>query len=112
MVRWSSKIDGWSDATSRRSKRVSAASPATGAERDLAKKSDRADRRKPATELPLEVTLEHARWRHFGWTVGGLVIGGLLIWKLGVVGEAVGAGFALVGLWAARSFALTLLNAP
>jgi hypothetical protein len=57
----------------------------------------------------LEVGLEHARWRHFGWALAGLVPGGFLIWKLGAVGQGVGAAFALAGLWAAWHFARTLM---
>lgn len=91
---------------------MSAASPATGAERDVGRKRERAAGRKPATEQPLEVTLEHARWRHFGWTVAGLVVGAVLLWKLGVVGKAVGVVLCGLGLWAGRSFAATLLHPP
>jgi hypothetical protein len=57
----------------------------------------------------LQVGLEHARWRHFGWALAGLVPGGFLIWKLGAVGQGIGAVFVLAGLWAAWHFVRTLV---
>jgi hypothetical protein len=57
----------------------------------------------------LEVGLEHARWRHFGWALSGLIPGGFLIWKLGAVGQGIGALFVLAGLWATWHFARTLM---
>jgi hypothetical protein len=90
---------------------VSAASPATGAGREATREKERHGR-KAALELPFEVRLEHARWRHFGWALAGLVAGGLLIWKLGIVGKGVGVVLVLAALMATRSFAMTLLNAP
>jgi hypothetical protein len=60
----------------------------------------------------LQVTLEHGRWRHFGWVVVGLLGGAFLLWKLGAVGK--GAGVLLLGLAALNVFRFvrTLVRAP
>lgn len=57
----------------------------------------------------LEIGLEHMRWRHFGWALFGLGAGGFLIWKLGSVGQWMGAVLLLIGAVATWSFARTLI---
>lgn len=89
---------------------MSVISQAGGAEDERAAKAG--ERRKVRPEAPLEVHLEHSRWRHFGWSVFGLVAGAVLIWKLGLVGKWVGAFLMLVGAWAGYHFARTLTRPP
>jgi hypothetical protein len=91
---------------------VSAASPATGAERDVTRDDKGRAGRRPGPELPFEVKLEHARWKHFGWAVAGLLLGGVLVWKLGIVGKGLGVTLLVAALLAARAFAMTLMNEP
>lgn len=86
---------------------MSAPQPATGAvtERGGGRRGARA-----SSDSDLRVTLEHGRWRHFGWVVVGLLGGAFLVWKLGAVGRWV--GFAALA-WAALNvfrFARTLLR--
>lgn len=57
----------------------------------------------------IEVTLEHARWRHLGWGLFGLVAGLLLVVKLGTVGQGIGALLLLVALRNGYLFVRTLL---
>ena len=59
----------------------------------------------------LEIQLEHARWRHFGWMMFGAIAGTLLIWKLGIVGKMLGVVLAIIAGLAAYNFVRTLLNA-
>lgn len=58
------------------------------------------------------MTLEHGRWRHFGWVVVGLLGGGFLVWKLGAVGRWVGVGLILLAALNAYRFVRTLLRRP
>jgi hypothetical protein len=69
-------------------------------------------RKRAIPDGPIEVTLQHGRWRHFGWSVFSLVVGFFLVWKFGAVGKAI--GLILLGLAAlnALRFARTLLHAP
>lgn len=96
---------------------MSGISPATGAESELAteragtRRESKRARRRAAAAGPIDVRLEHARWRHFGWALGSAAVGVLLLWKLGTVGKWVGIGMCLFGVWSARSFVLTLLRA-
>ena len=87
---------------------MSAPSPATGAE--AAARHERSAARRGAGESTFQVSLEHGRWRHFGWIVFGAAVGALLLWKLGVVGKAVGV--VLVGMSALHvyRFVRTLLH--
>lgn len=92
---------------------MSAASPATEAE----SKQKRVDKRakavkKGSADTDVEVSLEHARWRHVGWIAFGVVAGIALMWKLGSVSKAVGVFLLLIAAFNARSFAMTLMNLP
>lgn len=56
------------------------------------------------------VTLEHARWRHFGWSMFSLVLGGLLMLELGTVGRFIGLCIAILGVFRGYRFVRTLLH--
>jgi hypothetical protein len=88
---------------------VSPPSPPTGAATKASTSRSTQGAGSRAIGEQLQVGLEHARWRHFGWALAGLVPGGFLIWKLGAVGQGIGAVFVLAGLWAAWHFARTLV---
>lgn len=60
----------------------------------------------------VEITLEAARQRPFGWTVFGLVVGALLIWKLGTVGKWVGVVLVVVGAYRAWQLVQSYLHPP
>jgi hypothetical protein len=92
---------------------VSEASPATGAtgaETEGGRGARRKRRDDPAEDTT--VSLEHARWRAFGWALAGLVVGSVLVWKLGAVGKGVGVLLLLAAALPARGFVLTLMHAP
>jgi hypothetical protein len=97
---------------------VSASSPATGAETDdKAAGRGRARARDPreaaaAAIERVEVHLEHARWRHFGWGLFAIAAGGLLISIFGVVAKVLGALFLLLAAWSAYGFVRTLIYRP
>jgi hypothetical protein len=57
----------------------------------------------------IEVTLEHARWRHLSWSLFGLIAGLLLVLRLGTVGQVIGATLVLVALRNGYLFVRTLL---
>ena len=57
----------------------------------------------------LRVGLEHMRYRHLAWMGFGVITGTLLIWKLGSVGQWLGAVLLAVGAVATYSFVRTLL---
>jgi hypothetical protein len=56
------------------------------------------------------VLLEHGRWRHFGWVVFGTAVGVLLLWKLGVVGKAIGVVLLATAALHVYRFIRTLLH--
>lgn len=93
---------------------MSEASQATGAEADVT--DDRRERvarkRRAAAAGPIEVALEHSRWRQLGWSLAGLALGALLVYKLGIVGQLVGLVLVAASLIALRGFVLTLINEP
>lgn len=60
----------------------------------------------------LRVTLEHGRWRHFGWVVAGLLGGSFLVWRLGVVGKVVGVLLLALAVLNIYRFARTLMRGP
>lgn len=97
---------------------MSATSPTTGAtaETDVAKAAAAAagrDRGKDtAAKEAVEVHLEHARWRHFGWMVFGLVAGVLLVWIFGIVAKVLGGLFLVIAAIAGYGFVRTLLHPP
>jgi hypothetical protein len=91
---------------------VSAPSPATGADAAASRKAERAAARRSAAESTFQVTLEHGRWRHLGWVVVSAAAGGLLLWKLGVVGKAIGIILIAVGILHVYRLARTLLREP
>ena len=92
---------------------MSAVSPATEAEPKQGSPAQRAKAaKKGSTDTDVAVSLEHARWRHFGWIAFGAIAGGVLIWKLGSVGKGVGIFLLVIAALNLRSFALTLLNQP
>src|SRR5688572_1143968 len=97
----SSSAPGRSPASlSRRSANVSVSSPATGAETEARTEGvprstpgggERRERgaggsghSRAAARETIEVHLEHARWRQFGWMLFGLVSGVLLVAIFGV----------------------------
>jgi hypothetical protein len=57
----------------------------------------------------LKVGLEHMRYRHLAWMGFGIITGMLLIWKLGSVGQWLGAVLLAVGAFATYSFVRTLV---
>ncbi|WP_428264043.1 hypothetical protein [Haliangium sp.] len=56
----------------------------------------------------VEVVLEHARFRHLGWTLFGLIVGLLFLTKLGTVGQMVGLLLLAVAARNGYSFVRTL----
>lgn len=58
----------------------------------------------PSAGERVEVELELARERLWGWAIGGVILGLLLIWKLGTVG--VWAGYVLIALGIYRAYLL------
>ena len=95
---------------------MSSTSQATGAETDAQtgsgapSSSDKGKRAKKRPPSVVVAELEHARWRHFGWTAFGLLVGGLFLISLGMVGKAFGLALLCVAAFNGRSFAKTLLN--
>lgn len=89
---------------------MSAPSPATGADAAAARKADRSAARRGGGETTFHVVLEHGRWRHLGWVIGGAAVGAVLLWKLGVVGKAVGVVLLAVSAFHVYRFARTLLR--
>jgi len=89
---------------------VSSPSPVTGAD-VAAARQERAASRRTAGESSFQVEFEHGRWRHMGWALVSAGLGVLLLWKLGVVGKAV--GIILLGVSALHlfRFARTLFHA-
>jgi len=100
---------------------VSTASSATSAERKQANettsegagKSGSTKKRKRARDADrsIAISLEHGRWRHFGWMLFGVIGGGVLIWKVGAVGKGVGVLLLIIAAINLRSFIQTLLHA-
>jgi hypothetical protein len=92
---------------------VSGVSRATGAETDVSPgRAGTTGRRRGAVTLPLEVQLEHARWRNFAWAAAGIVVAALLIGLLATVFKWLGAlllAVSGIGVWA---FVMTLLHPP
>ena len=66
-------------------------------------------KKKGKKSAPLLVTLEHARWRHFGWAAFCMILGGLLLLKLGAVGQVIGLGLIALATYRGYRFAKTLL---
>lgn len=58
---------------------------------------------------PVEVMLEHSRWRHFGWALFSVALGLLLVVKLGTVGQVVGFLLILAAGYHGYKFVRTLL---
>lgn len=88
-------------------------SPATGASADPGKgRHGKPGRRAEAATGPVEVALEHARWRAAMWTGIGLGFGLLLLVKLGTVGQLVGVLSCAAALVPLRGFVMTLLHPP
>ncbi len=56
------------------------------------------------------MTLEHGRWRHFGWSAVGGALGVFLVWKLGTVGKGLGVILLLLAVVNLVRFARTLLR--
>lgn len=61
---------------------------------------------------PVEVTLEHSRWRHFGWVAFGLALGLLLVIKLSTVGKMIGLVLVAIAAYHAYLFVRTLMSPP
>lgn len=59
---------------------------------------------------PVEVVLEHSRWRHFGWALFALCLGAVLLVKLGTVGQLIGVALVLIGGYHGYKFVRTLLK--
>jgi hypothetical protein len=96
---------------------VSATSPTTGAtsaetEVAKAKAAGREHGKEAKPSEAVEVHLEHARWRHFGWMMFGLVAGVLLVWIFGIVAKVLGIVFLLIAAVAGYGFVRTLLHPP
>lgn len=62
--------------------------------------------------IPIEVVLEHGRTRHLGWVGFGLVAGVLFVWKLGLIGQFIGAGLLLAALLQGSEAIRTFLHKP
>ncbi|MCB9575107.1 MAG: hypothetical protein H6709_23780, partial [Kofleriaceae bacterium] len=65
-----------------------------------------------APASPLEIGLEHMRLRHAAWMVVCVTPGLLLVWKLGALGQAIGALLLVLGALAGYAFVRTLLFPP
>lgn len=91
---------------------MSATSPATGPATDSDRPgSDRSGRASSRSEgSVLQVKLQHARWRHFGWAAVCLAGGVFLLLRLGFVGKLIGAALVAGGGVAAWHFLLTFLH--
>lgn len=89
---------------------MSAPSPATGADAAAARKAERAAARRSAGESTFHVSLEHGRARHLTWFVVCAAVGVLLLWKLGVVGKAIGMMMLALSALHVYRFARTLLH--
>jgi hypothetical protein len=62
---------------------------------------------------PLEVELEHSRWRHFAWTVVFSLFAAFLLGRVGgFVAGALGVFFAGLAARSGWSFALTYVRPP
>jgi hypothetical protein len=94
------------------SDKTEAADAADAAEATRNEKSRKGRDRTARADVEITAALEHARWRHFGWSVFGLVVGGLFVVVLGVIGKFVGVVLLLVAALAALNFAKTLLHVP
>lgn len=66
----------------------------------------------PGSSGRLSIELEVSRNRYAGWTVFGIVFGALLIWKLGTVGQWVGAVLVVLGVLRAWQLIQTFLHPP
>ena len=88
---------------------MSASSRATGvtAIKDRRKAKAAAD-----VETEVDVSLKHARWKHFAWGVIGSVIGVWSVIHLGSLGLLVGGVLVVMGASGAWSFARTLRHPP
>src|SRR4051794_14304028 len=96
MDRRSSSDASFVMSSSTRSKPASQSSPVTGPEADVQETR--------SSGGGLEVELEVARERLWGWAIGGVILGLLLVWKLGTVG--VWAGYVLIALGLYRAYLL------
>lgn len=85
---------------------MSVSSPMPGVENNEL----RSDGRASDDERRLEITLEHARWRHFAWAALGVGLGLLLIFGVGHTVAWIGLALCAGGVLAAQAFARTLLH--
>jgi hypothetical protein len=86
--------------------------PGAAAERDVNRqaRAGRAAAARQESEEEFQISLEHGRWRHFGWLVVGGALGVFLLMKLGTVGKGLGVILLLLGLVNLIRFARTLLR--
>lgn len=94
---------------------MSARQPAPGAaaaERDSNRqaRAARAAAARQDSEGEFQVTLEHGRWRHFGWLAVGGALGVFLVWRLGTVGKGLGIVLLVLGAVNLVRFARTLVR--
>lgn len=80
------------------------------AKRDPAKGRSGARAKSAKIPEPLQITLEHARWRHLIWAITSLAIGGALTLKLGAVGKMLGIIALVLAARSAFLFVRTLLK--
>ena len=94
---------------------MSARQPAPGAaaaERDGNRqaRAARAAAARQDSESEFQISLEHGRWRHFGWLAVGGGLGVFLVWRLGTVGKGLGIILLVLGAVNLIRFARTLLR--
>lgn len=93
---------------------MSARPPAPGAaaERDGHRptRAARAAAARQESDSEFQITLEHGRWRHFGWLAVGGALGVFLVLKLGTVGKGLGVVLLLLGVFNLVRFARTLVR--
>jgi hypothetical protein len=99
-------------ATSEAAESTTESASEAAAAADAGKRSRGRKGKSSKSEGPFEVTLVHARNTHLGWAIVALAVGVLLVWKLAIVGQALGVISLVFAAFAARSFAMTLLNPP
>jgi hypothetical protein len=91
--------------TSKKSQTESAASPPAG----NAPKTPESDR---SSDRAVAIEFEVFRGPWIGWVVAGGGFGGLLLWKLGTIGQWIGAVLLAMAVWNAVKLLQSLLHKP
>src|SRR5215472_14801758 len=107
MVTWWSQAAASRTFRSMKSKAESGPLPVAGSADAPA--ADDVERERDVEGDRLVISLEHTRWRHFGWAIFGIIGGALLIWKMGTVAQWIGVGLIGLGVWSTYHFIRTLV---